>query len=114
MDLYLIASNKTGIPYVLREIFPDAKLEPWLPIDRPLRGKVGEAVDYIEAFYADWKNWLKHLSFVEVQKAIGMSYRQNFNQDVRNHPDFVAALGKLHVIEFSPNGSIRLTHFRHE
>lgn len=86
MDLYLIASTKTGIPYVLKEIFPAARMVPWLPADKPLTGKVGEAVHYIQAFYADWKNWLKPLPFVQVQQAIGMSYRQNLNQDIRKHP----------------------------
>ena len=28
MDLYVIASNKTGIPYLYREIFPGAKVVP--------------------------------------------------------------------------------------
>ena len=51
MDLYLIASNKTGIPYVLKEIFPGAELEPWLPNAKPLNGKVGEAVQYISTYF---------------------------------------------------------------
>jgi len=38
MDLYLIASKRTGIPYTLREIFPGATIKQWIPKDKPLRG----------------------------------------------------------------------------
>ena len=41
-----------------------------------------------------------------------MKHRQNFNQDIRKHPDFQAALMKMQVGECSPNNSKRLTHFR--
>ena len=51
---------------------------------------------------------------LEVQKAIGMNHRQNFNQNIRKHPDFQDALIKMNVAEFSPNNSKRLTHFRLE
>ena len=112
MDLYLIASNKTGIPYILNEIFPGAKLEEWEPVERPLRGKVGEAVAYIKEYFNNWKNGFKPLSFTEVTEAIGISHRQNFNQDIRKHQDFKAALAKLNVGECSLNKSARLTHFR--
>jgi hypothetical protein len=111
MDLYLIASNKTGIPYILNEIFPGAKLKKWLPTERPLRGKVGEAVAYIKEYFNNWKNRFKLLSFTEVKEAIGRR-RQNFNQDIRKHPDFQAALARLNVGETSLNKSNRLTHFR--
>ena len=97
-----------------QSIFPGAMMKAWLPTDKPLRGKVGEAIDYIRTFYAHWKDWLTPLPFSQVQKAIGMKCRQNFNQDIRKHPGFRDALSKLQVSEFSPNKSQRLTHFRRE
>ena len=103
MDLYLIASKRTGIPYVLGEIFPGAKPKQWLPIDKPLKGLVEKAVEYIWLYYGDGKNWCKPLPFKEVKEAIGMKHRQNFNQDIRKHPDFQAALMKMQVSECSPN-----------
>ena len=114
MDLYLIASNRTGIPYVLREIFPGAKLEPWLPNAKPLSGKVGEAVQYISTYFHNHNdgNWAQPLSFTRVREAIGMKCRQNFNQNIRKHTDFQDALIKMNVTEFSLNNSKRLTHFR--
>jgi hypothetical protein len=42
----------------------------------------------------------------------GISHRQNFNQDIRKHQDFEAALAKLNVAGCSLNKSARLTHFR--
>ena len=112
MDLYLIASIKTGIPYVLKSIFPGARMKSWLPTDKPLSGKVGEAVEYISRFYSDWRNWAKHLPFTQVQQAIGIKCRQNFNQDIRKHEGLLRSAGNLQVCEFSPNRSKRLTHFR--
>jgi hypothetical protein len=64
----------------------------------------------IQNHFRNW--WNKPLPFSELQKAIGMSYRQNFNQDIRRHPDFREALIGMQVSEFSPNKSKRLTHFR--
>ena len=71
MDLYLIASNKTGIPYLLKEIFPGSKLKPWLIHDKPLKGRVKQAVEFIKHYFADWRNW-QLLPFTQVQKAICM------------------------------------------
>jgi len=113
MDLYLIASNKTGIPYVLTDIFPGAKLERWIPKDKPLRGKVGQAVEYIRQYFKDISHWSSPLPFSQVQKAIGMKHRQNFNQDIRKHAEFQATLVKMQISECSPNHSKRLTHFRY-
>ena len=114
MDLYLIASDKTGIPYVLSQIFPGAKLEPWLPNAKPLNGKVGEAVQYIATYFHDHNDGhgAQPLSFTQVREAIGVKCRQNFNQNIRKHPDFQDALIKMNVSEFSLNNSKRLTHFR--
>ena len=94
MDLYLIASNKTGIPYILNEIFPGAKLKKWLPTERPLRGR--EAVAYIKEYFNNWKNGAKPLPFTEVTEVIGIRRRQNFNQDIRKH-----------LAEFEPNPNRR-------
>jgi len=112
MDLYLIASKRTGIPYTLREIFPGAKVKQWIPKDKPLKGKVGQAVEYIRQHFKNPSHRTKPLPFSQVQKAIGMNHRQNFNQSIRKHSDFRAALINLQVSEFSLNNSERLTHFR--
>ena len=115
MELYLIASNITGIPYVLQDIFPGAKLRPWLPQDKPLSGLVAKTVDYLREHFQNCNGCRpRPLPFIEVQKAIGINHRQNFNQNVRKHPDFQGALIKMNVAEFSPNNSKRLTHFRLE
>ncbi len=66
-------------------------------------------MEYIDKHFKDW--WAKPLPFSEVQNAIGMKYRQNFNQDIRQHPDFREALIKMQVRECSFNDSKRLTHF---
>ena len=70
MDLYLIASKRTGISYVLGEIFPGAQLMKWLPIDTPLKGLVEKAVEYIWLYYGDGGNRCKPLPFKEVKEAM--------------------------------------------
>ena len=112
MDLFIIASNKTGIPYTLREIFPGATTKQWIPKDKPLKGKVGQAVEYIRQYFKNPSHRTKPLPFSQVQKAIGMKHRQNFNQSIRKHSDFRAALINLQVSEVNLNKSQRLTHFR--
>ena len=108
MDLYLIASAKKGIPYVLHDIFPGARLRKWQPNEKPLGGLVGKTIDYICQYFATSG---KPLPFSQVWKALGIN-RQNFNQNIRKHPDFRDALVKINVSEFSRNGSCRLTHFQ--
>ena len=113
MDLYLIAAKRTGIPHLLREVFPGAKLKgDWSPIGKPLKGKVKDAIDYIRRHIKSLAHRYEPLSFVEVQKAIGMKHRQNFNQDIRKHPEFREALVRMQVREVSLNHSPRLTHFQ--
>jgi hypothetical protein len=112
MNLFLIASKKTGIPYTLREIFPGAKVKEWIPKDNPLKGKVRLAVEFIRQHYKTASHWTTPLPFCQVQQAIGMKHRQNFNQDIRKHADFSAALIKMQISEVSLNNSQRLTHFR--
>ncbi len=112
MDLYLIAAKRTGIPHLLREVFPGAKLKGWSPTDKPLKGKVKDAIDYIRRHIKSLAHRYEPLPFVEVQRAIGMKHRQNFNQDIRKHPEFRQALVKIQVRVVSLNHSKRLTHFQ--
>ena len=68
---------------------------------------------YLRAyFHNNDGNWAQPLSFTQVREAIGMKCRQNFNQNIRKHPDFQDALIKMNVSECSLNNSERLTHFR--
>jgi hypothetical protein len=113
MDLYIIASAKTGIPYDLHDIFPGARLSKWQPNEKPLGGLVGKTIDYIREYFATSGIWPKPLPFSQVWKAMGIN-RQNFNQNIRKHPDFCDALAKINVGEFSRNGSRRLTHFQRD
>ena len=46
-DTYVIASRGSGIPQSLAAIFPGARMVPWRPVAKALRGKVAEAVAFI-------------------------------------------------------------------
>lgn len=42
---YIIASRGSGIPQSLADIFPGARVVPWRPVPKALKGKVAEAVE---------------------------------------------------------------------
>ncbi len=97
-DLYLIAANSTGIPFTLGRIFPGSNVVQWEPVERPLRGKVGEAVSYLcSEFSTDDPN--RQVAFKDHQRALGISDRANYNKNIRQHPMFVQALEKMQVVE---------------
>jgi hypothetical protein len=104
-NAYIIASARSGIPRVLPEMFPGAKLYRWHPVKRSLKGKVAEAIEYIE-------QWIKEnagevLRFHQVYKAIGMA-KSNFRRSVRQHPDFQEALAERGIVEMD-QGVIRFS-----
>jgi hypothetical protein len=89
---YLIAHTETGVPDTLSGVFPGAEIRPWEPIRKMLKGRVRQAVEFIIAHFDGYSSSAV-LSFRKVMEAIGMSVDpRNFRRNVRNHPDFQAAL----------------------
>lgn len=104
---YIIASARSGIPGAIRSIFPGCRVQRWKPVERELKGRVGQAV----AVIADWldhhSSTKPFLPFKEVQRAIGIKYSSSFSKDIRNHPDFAEAVAEFGIIEDSRAGSGR-------
>lgn len=96
-DAYIIASAQSGIPGALPDIFPECRVQRWSPVKRALKGKVKEAVNYLESRLTSDPHGF--VSFVEVRKAIGVSSSGNFKNDVRGHEDFKAAIAELGIKE---------------
>lgn len=95
---YLIASTRSGIRRELPGIFPGAKIHKWQPVKRALRGKVAEAVSFIEAALEASPSSL--VSFGEVRAHLGWKDRKSFNRSIRRHDDFIAALDELGIEEW--------------
>lgn len=107
-DVYLIASVRSGIPQTLPELFPGCRVVRWAPVKRELGGKVKEAIGYLKRrFSAPGTEVVK---FSEVQKALGIKSPANFRHDVRQHPDFVAELAEMLLVEWGPG--VRFTAFK--
>lgn len=95
-NAYIIASHRTGIPKALATIFPECKVKRWQPIQKALRGKVKDAVEYLDQWFIS--NPDGRLPFVEVSKALGMT-SANFRKGVRHHLDFEEARHARNILE---------------
>jgi hypothetical protein len=104
-NAYIIASTRSGIPEALREIFPDCHPVPWNPVQKPLSGKVNEAAEFVIDWFEKNPNGL--LRFNVVQRAIGMEGTSNFRRDVRQNPEFRAALDNYDIAEAQMLGDSR-------
>lgn len=71
-------------------------MEPWAPIEKPLRGKRALAIDFlrkrVESGYAEIK-------FSDVQAAIGVNDAPNFKTRIRDHAGFIRELARLGLRE---------------
>lgn len=95
---YIIASTRSGIASELPRIFPGARVVPWRPIDRPLSGKVGQAVTFIkERLEADPT---AAVPFTAVKKHIGCADTSNFNRTIRQHSMLREVLAEESIIEW--------------
>lgn len=87
---YIIASRKSGIAEDLPDIFPGARILPWRPVKKALRGKVAEAVQFVTAQLASDPTSV--VTFREVMAHLGWKDRKEFKRRIRRHDDFQAAL----------------------
>jgi hypothetical protein len=87
---YIIASRKSGIAEELPTIFPGARIIPWRPVKKALRGKVAEAVEFITAQLASDPTSV--VTFREVMAHLGWRDSKEFKRRIRRHDDFQAAL----------------------
>ena len=109
-DAYIIAAAKTGIPDALPGIFPGCSIVPWGAVDdldKRLKGKTREAVDYILDRFDTCglrgdELYDFAVTFKEVMKAIGPIAKQTWN-DIRRDDHFREKLARAHITEHAPN-----------
>jgi hypothetical protein len=93
-DVQIVHADQTRkLPYVAQElphIFPGAKLVPWQPVKKTLKGKVADAVAFIvrRLAQAPWSL----VTFRAVMDHIGWTDGRDFKRRIRRHQDFVQAL----------------------
>ncbi|WP_170373468.1 hypothetical protein, partial [Ruegeria arenilitoris] len=96
-NAYIIASPKSGIRKALTEWFPGCRIKTWRPAHKPLRGKVGDAVDYIQRCLQE--DPTAPIYFSELMDAVGIADRSNFNRTIRKNESFLAPVEALGLIE---------------
>lgn len=110
MDAYVIAAANTGIPEHLPKMFPGCKVEPWEPVEKPLQGKIREAVLYLHRRFRERPDL--PVSFRFVQEHLGIEGKSDFNKMIRNDPRFKRELERMNVQETAMESQCRyFTHF---
>lgn len=96
-NVYIIASNRHGIDSALPSIFPKCKVVPWKPLPVALRGKVAEAMSFVDTWLTGSAAPL--LPFKTVYRAMGQSSRK-FAKHIRDNPTFQEALAERGLVEY--------------
>jgi hypothetical protein len=74
----------------------------WAPIAKPLRGKVREAVEYIDG-KLEGIDLNKVVPITDVMKAIEVPNRSNYNRTIAGHHQFQEALKERDIIVVAEN-----------
>lgn len=105
-NVYLIASPKSGIAQELPRIFPGAQIRRWKALRRALRGKVSEAVAFLNGEFE--KLPAEVIPFRRVMEHIGWRDSKEFKRNIRQHDDFITTLEEMEIEEWGrgryPNG----------
>jgi hypothetical protein len=96
-DAYIIAPKRSGVRDLLLQIFPGCKVGTWKPTTQKAKGKVEEALAYVQMYFEDYPDGV--LLFAELRSVIGYDNASNFRNRIRNHDSFKAGLEKLGVEE---------------
>lgn len=103
-NAYIIAPGRSGIPDILPMIFPDCTVNTWRPVMIKPKGKVQQALTYIEMHFDDYPDEV--LRFTELRAELSYD-ASNFRDRIRKHDSFKAGLEALGVEE------ITLGNYRH-
>ena len=104
-DAYVIGSRRLGFDNILQKTFPEARVVPWEPVLWFLKGKIGDAVRFLDKRLN--KDELESVSAKEVMAAIGWTDKNNFRRNIRQHPKFIAAIARLGISESQGPGALR-------
>lgn len=95
-NAYIIAPKRSGARGLLLEVFPGCKVGTWKPSKQKTRGKVQEALAYVQMYFEDHPDGV--LLFTELRSVLGYD-ASNFRNRIRNHHSFKTGLEGLGVEE---------------
>ncbi len=104
-DAYIIAPKRSGVRDLLPVVFPGCRVKTWKATNVQPKGKVQEALGYVEMHFEDHPD--QALRFKELQAKLGIPSASNFRSDIRRHHIFQAKLEALDVEE------ITIGNYRH-
>lgn len=95
-DAYIIAPKRSGVRKLLPQVFPGCKVGTWKPTKQKAKGKVQEALAYVQMYFEDYPEGV--LLFAELRSVLGYD-ASNFRNRIRKHDSFKAGLEELGVEE---------------
>ncbi|UWQ90484.1 hypothetical protein K3727_17195 [Rhodobacteraceae bacterium M382] len=95
-NAYIIAPKRSGIRKLLPKVFPGCEIRAWKPSKSKPKGKVQEALTYIERFFDGYPEGT--LPFTKLRSTLGYD-ASNFRRRIRNHETFKAGLADMGVAE---------------
>lgn len=96
-NAYIIAPKRSGVRRLLPQVFPGCKVGTWKPTKQKAKGKVQEALAYVQMYFEDYPDGVLQLK--ELRSALDYDDTSNFNRCIRKHDSFNAGLEKLGVEE---------------
>ncbi|QTH23443.1 hypothetical protein HRJ34_08075 [Rhizorhabdus wittichii] len=80
-DVYVIMADRNDPEGLLNETFPNCAISAWSPA-RPVKGKAGEIIRHLEAYFSDPKNL--SISKADLRAATGMTIKANLTRILRH------------------------------
>ena len=96
-DAYIIAPKRSGVRYLLPQVFPACKVGIWKPTKKKAKGKVQEALTYVQMYFDDYPDGV--LLFAELRSGLCYDNASNFRNRIRHHDSFKAGLEELGIEE---------------
>ncbi len=95
-NAYIIAAPGSGMRELLPEVFPGCRVGTWRRSREKPKGKVQDALTYIEGYFEDHPDGV--LRFTELRSHLGCD-ASNFRDRIRKHDSYIAGLEDLGVEE---------------
>jgi len=84
-------------------VFPGCLVLDWQPRHKPPRGKVAEAIAYLEKRLS--LDPQASITFAELMQGLRSADKSNFNKTIRKHREFKLALERLGLVEVGAEGA---------
>ncbi|WP_407497033.1 hypothetical protein [Pseudooceanicola sp. MF1-13] len=93
-NAYIIASQRSGIPKLLPDLFPGCQLRSWKPLPNKLKGNVKKVIDYLDEVLWRDGDLLEFIPYKQLMQAVGIANRTNFRKTVTYKAEFQEAIAE--------------------